>query len=164
MTFDAIKAGLSNLWDQIVSTGSAVVAKGSELVATYGPIAKTQAVALATLAHSSVTVPVVAQATALVAPLGVAGPAVWLVPAAGAGLISMALNSKGDEVESSVARVALRITGFVFAVAAGAAAAVFMGSILGLGTTLGIAATYGTGAVVALGFSLMPCVGKEPEV
>ena len=161
MTFDAIKAGFLNVWEQIVSAGSAAIAKGSELVATYGPVAETQVVALATLAHSSVTVPAVTQATALVAPLGAAGPFVWLVPAVGAGLASIALQNEGNKAESTLAKIALRITGFVFALAAGASAAIFMGSILGLGTTMGIAATYGTAVVVVLGFSLMPCVGSN---
>jgi hypothetical protein len=161
MSFNAIQAGLLSAWTQISSAGSAVIAKGSEFFATYAPVVKTQAVALATFAHVNFTVPAVAESTTLLAPLGAAGPCIWLLPTLGAGLISMALQAKGDQSESTMATIAWRVAGLAFAITAGAAAAIFMGSILGLGTAVGIAATYGTGAFVALAFTLFRPYSNE---
>ncbi len=148
MSFESIQAGLSSAWSQVSSAACAAATQVGEFFSTYVPVVETHAVALATLFNSNVTAPAVAQATSLVAPLGVAGPCIWLLPLSGAALLSMKIQSLGDDASNPVAQVALRVTGFAFAVVAGASAAIFMGSFLGVATALGIAATYGTGLLV----------------
>jgi hypothetical protein len=145
----SIQAGFSSAWAQITSA-----------VSTYAPVVQTHAVALFTLFNTNVTTAAIAKSTTLVAPLGAAGPCVWLLPTFLAGIASMKLQDIGDKADSTMATVAARIAGLAFAVAAGAAAAVFVGSFLGVATTLGIVVTYGTFAAVTLFSSLLrppPC-------
>ncbi len=147
----SIQAG----WTQFCNLASTGVAKAGEFYATYAPVAKAKAVAMATLFHTNVTTVAVNQSTALVAPLGVAGPCVWLLPVAISGFASMRLQKLSSSADSPFAKVALKVAAVAFSITAGAAAAVFVGSYLGVATALGAAAVYGTFAAVVLITSLI---------
>lgn len=147
----SIQAG----WTQFCNLATTGVTKAGEFYATYAPVVKAKAVAMATLFHTNVTTVAVSQSTALVAPLGVAGPCVWLLPLAVSGFASMRLQKMSNSADNLCAKVALKVAAVAFSIVAGSAAAVFVGSFLGVATTLGAAAVYGTFAAVVLITSLL---------